>query len=524
MNDKVAKRGIYVQKRSLLVVSFFLLISAGIVKCVLITNEVEERGKQQEMHSNHIVEDVAEVRVANIPKIELPPGGDWREFEGTVLNMITENTPPSLYLAAHIDSFENLTGIKVNIEPSDLRTVIERAGLDFNAKSANYHIIYADPYQILAKYPDHFVNLNELNGNPMLPHIPGGLEDFMQTHLEVTGYVNDKSRLLALPFDSSTMLLVYRKDVFEKYKSEFQAEHGYDWTPGPNLSWEQYYEIASWINKKVGDGTITEVKYGIGHQAKRDDSLMNDFSNILVANGGDYFDHVISNNKGVMIPTNSGMNSDIALQSIKFYKELINIAAPGSTSWDWSDLAAAFAKGELAMAPEWHDFAYAFEDESRSNVAGKVGWANLPKGKERHAHMFGGTGLAINKYASDQEIKAAWLFLIWATSPQTQYMLLKTEQGWTPTRHSIYNLPEVQAGMQAGTPESKEMISFLPMAEMLTAWEEENMYIRPKFLHWQQVNTFIFTELSKMLMDKQSPEKTAEKIAKKSNDSIKGED
>lgn len=106
-----------------------------------------------------------------MPKIEAPAGFNWRQFEGTQLNFISENTPPSSALAANIHIFEDATGIKVNIEQSNLDLVAEKVGLDFNAKNANYQIIYADPYQILSKQSRNLVDLNTFNNDPSLPHM-----------------------------------------------------------------------------------------------------------------------------------------------------------------------------------------------------------------------------------------------------------------------------------------------------------------------------------------------------------------
>ena len=48
--------------------------------------------------------------------------------------------------------------------------------------------------------------------------------------------------------------------------------------------------------------------------------------------------------------------------------------------------------------------------------------------------------------AKDAELGAAWLFVNWATSPETQLMSLGSKVGGgTPTRTSVYELPEVQA-------------------------------------------------------------------------------
>ncbi|HEX7058101.1 MAG TPA: extracellular solute-binding protein [Bacilli bacterium] len=451
-----------------------------------------------------------------LPKIEAPAGFDWKQFAGTTLNVITENTPPSSGLAANIDVFEKATGIKVNIEQSNLNEVVEKAGLDFNARNDNYQIIYADPYQILSRMYKNFVDLNTLNNDPSLPHIPGGTDDFIQSQLIADGYMGDKDHLYALPYDNPTMILAYRTDVFAKYKDQFMKDKGYDWTPGPDMTWDQYYEIASWINEKVKEGVITEVKYGTGHQAKQHDSLMNDFSNILASYGGDYFQAENLGSIGTTKPGKSLLDSPDAIAAAEFYNKLLKQAAPGSTTWDWSGLAEAFEAGQIAMIPEWHEFAASFEDPNISKVAGKVGWTILPKGPKARGNMYGGTGIGINKYISEKEQKAAWLFLIWATSPQVQYQILNN--GATPTRYSVYNLPDIKKAIS--DPNSAEAKK-LPLASSLSAvqeaWKEGNVYMRPKIPMWPQVDTIVYTELSKMLAGRETPAEAMKQIAKQSN-------
>jgi multiple sugar transport system substrate-binding protein len=521
-NFNILEGGFILKRKKPFAFLVFILAMSLVISACSSDGEqsVDTKSKNADkINPDKLVEAPFEGWVEGLPQITAPEGFDWKEFEGVELNLISENTPPSSAIAANIDQFEDVTGIKVNIEQTDLSTVVEKVSLDFNSKSAKYHLIYADPYQILAKQSEHFLDLNQLIDEPTLPDVPGGLEDFSQAQLEATGYMGDKDEIFALPYDNPTMVLAYRKDVFEKYKDLFMEEKGYDWTPGPEMTWEQYYEVAKWITEKAKEGVITEVQYGTGHQAKQHDSLMNDFSNILAANGGDYFKKDNLGNLGSTKPGESAMDSKVALESAEFYNKLLKVAAPGSTSWDWSGVAEGFAAGNIAMIPEWHEFSAMFENEDSSNVAGKVAWTVLPKGKERRAHMFGGTGIGINKYASDEEIKAAWLFTVWSTSPQAQYMILKSEQGGsTPTRNSVYELADVKAGMEPGSPESKEMPNLLAMKPTLEAWKEENVYMRPKIPQWPQVNTYIFTELSKMLAGQQEPKETVEKITKQTNE------
>ena len=104
------------------------------------------------------------------------------------------------------------------------------------------------------------------------------------------------------------------------------------------------------------------------------------------------------------------------------------------------------------MVPNWHEFAAVDQDPAESTIVGKIGYSPLPKGPVRNANMWGGTGVGVNGASPINEQKAAWLFLVWATSPDTMLMGLKSDVGGgTPTRGSLYELPEVKKAMEPPT-------------------------------------------------------------------------
>jgi multiple sugar transport system substrate-binding protein len=49
---------------------------------------------------------------------------------------------------------------------------------------------------------------------------------------------------------------------------------------------------------------------------------------------------------------------------------------------------------------------------------------------------------------------------------------------------------------------------------MVEAYKPENVYLRPKIPQWIEADTIIYTELSKMLAGKKSPEKAMQDAAK----------
>lgn len=436
---------------------------------------------------------------------EVHAGGEgiWKQCSGTTINFISENTAPTSAIAANLQPFKELTGIDVRISQLVLTSVEQKVALDLGSRSGEYAVIYADPYMIMPALHNGFADLREFLNDHSLPSVPKGLNDFIHTQLLAAGRFEDK--LLALPYDCPTIIWCYRKDLFDKYHDSMQQDLGFDPTPSINITWEQYYRIAKWFN-----GNVDEVPYGTGHQAKQFTSLKDDFADVLWAYGGDFFEN--GDKVGLYGSTDPGpsiVDQPKAVEAAAFYKKLVGIAHPGSLSWDWNDLAEAFGAGEIAMCPEWHEDAAAWWVPGA--LEGKVGFSPLPTGPARSANHYGGTGLAINRYASKEQQKAAWLFLVWATSPATQRAgLFSSVGGGTPTRQSVYAMPSVR---QATHPPTKapNMLTYNAIKE---AWKPQNIGLRPKVPQWNQCDVVICSELSSMLTAGKSPQATMQDMKK----------
>jgi len=438
-------------------------------------------------------------------------GEGWKRYSGATINFISENTAPTSAIAANLTPFKELTGINVEIQQLELTSLAQRVALDFGSHSGEYHVIYADPYQIMAPLHDGFADLKEFMDDSSLPSVPNGEGDFIPTQLAAAGQFGDK--LLALPYDAPTLIWCFRKDLFEKYRGKIQKDLGFDPMPSSDSTWEQYYATAKWFNENQDD-----VPYGAGAQAKQHDSLMADFSNVLWAYGGDYFDNGTELGKlGSTDPGPSTLDSPEAIEAAKFYKKLVGVAHPGSTSWDWNDLGEAFGAEQCAMCSEWHEFAAAWEAGA---LMGKVGYAILPRGPARSANHFGGTGIGVNKYASEDEQGAAWTFVAWATSPEAQLMDLKSSVGGgTPTRESVYQMPEVKNVKDPLT----TMPNIVTASAVREAWKPENIGLRPKVPSWNQCDTVVYTELSQMLTGGKSPEDAMRDAKTQIDLAVKGE-
>ncbi len=444
----------------------------------------------------------ADLTGTSFENLDLPEGYDIRQFEGTTLRFIVENNRHATILLNKSQEFSDLTGINIKIIAVDFDTLVQKINLDFISKAGQYQIVYVDPYQTLNRFHDCFEVLNAYNEDPAMPHIKGFMGDFSDFQTETISCFEDKDNIYTIPFDSTTMILFYRTDIFEKYKDKFFAEKGYDWTPGSkNFTWERYIEVAKWIDDNVPD---EEVEYGCGAMAQEHNSIYCEFSNILSAYGGDYFGDTNIGTLGLKSFRNINVMNDSFVKALDIYKQLVDAAAPESVNWNWTDSSNAFRSGDIAMMLNWDENYPYLSDSEDSQVSGNVGCAILPYGDTKSANIFGGSGIGINKFATQGDKEAAWLYIVWATSQEMQReVLINPEGGNLPSRLSVYEEPDIKRELESAD-QADEMLNIDLIQTVLEAWEPENLYLRPKVSNFYSVEKVLNKNLHDFVSDKNS--------------------
>ena len=129
---------------------------------------------------------------------------EWKQFAGTTINFISENTAPTSAIAANLKPFTDLTGINVKISQLELTALVQKVALDFASGIGAYDVVYADPYQVLAPYSSALAELNQFNDDPNLPKVKD-LNDFIPTQLDAAGRFVDRGKIYALPYDAPTL-------------------------------------------------------------------------------------------------------------------------------------------------------------------------------------------------------------------------------------------------------------------------------------------------------------------------------
>src|SRR5215212_9064824 len=58
-------------------------------------------------------------------------GDEWKQFGGTTLNFISENTAPTSAIAANLKPFTDLTGIEIKIVQLELAALVQKVAHDY---------------------------------------------------------------------------------------------------------------------------------------------------------------------------------------------------------------------------------------------------------------------------------------------------------------------------------------------------------------------------------------------------------
>jgi multiple sugar transport system substrate-binding protein len=74
--------------------------------------------------------------------------------------------------------------------------------------------------------------------------------------------------------------------------------------------------------------------------------------------------------------------------------------------------------------------------------------------------------------------------------------------------------------MIPGTPEAQKMPNLVSSGAVQIAWAPGNIYNRPKVPQWPQIDTVIYTELSRMILNQITPEQAMRSISRQINEIV----
>jgi multiple sugar transport system substrate-binding protein len=451
----------------------------------------------------------------------------WKQYSGSKLVFMSENTPPSFAIRDNLQAFYDLTGIEVEILTDDLPVVQQKVGIDLRGGQADFHLNYVQDKPIGAPFADFYADMSKFIGDDTLPLDPDGYgaEAWFENFLDACGHYYTRDRLVALPYDCAVACTFYRQDLFEQLTKDFEAEHGYRMEFTADTTWKNVYEFAAFFKKRhEADDSIP---YGYAqHQGSFAWTTQLDIQRMLFAHG-QWIDFPVDDKLGSKTPGPSNWGDEQSVLIMQKFKEQADVSHPDNLANGTLELNTVYQAGKIAMQVQYHEFAASIEDENTSVAAGgKTGYAPCPKGeaswivnggKSVNGTNCGIGGIGINASASEDLQRAAFIFATYAVSKNTQLQVLKG-LGGTPTRKSVLAEADVQAAMKRPTT--------MPNALTFDAVynfgiKDPNFVLGPKFLKTNEYHQILASEVQSCLSGK-TDAATACQNVKSQLDSING--
>lgn len=286
-------------------------------------------------------------------------------------------------------------------------------------------------------------------------------------------------KLVAIPWYVDLGLLIYRKDLLEKYNK-----------PVPK-TWKELKEIASHIQEKergIGNNNF----WGFVFSGKAFEGLTCNTLEWIHSHGGCSID---AHGK---IKINSP-EAEAALSTLHGF--IKNISPEGCMNYAEEDSRGVFQSGNALFMRHW-PYAIALAEAEDSPIKGKIGVGLLPVGthENKSSSILGGWQLAVSKYSKHP--KEASEMVKFLTSRE-QNMVRAQRASYYPPRIDLYNDKELQA--------------YIPHSALIREALETSV-VRPAGVtgtKYNQVSSEIWNAAHKVLLGKEKASASLARLEKK---------
>lgn len=412
-------------------------------------------------------------------------GFDWKQFSGKTIVVCFPNHVQYNAVMPLIPDFEKLTGIKVEVDQLQYVKMHDKEVLEMSKPQGqgDYDLItIINAWKAELATSNLIQPLDTFFSDKALLPPDYDYEDLIPKYVEGAGSVGGSkiylggpgSKLYALPFGTETSMLIYRKDIFDKYNLKVPT------------TYEELAKTAQFITEKEKANGV----YGItmrgqaGHQAAH--------AWLLHASplGAKWFNDAWE-------PL---FTSPESLATLKFMKDMQAYGPPGMSSFDQDGEFQSFLQGNAAMYVDASVFAPLARNPEKSKVYDKLGYAMQPKGKVISTEM---GGFAIGIPANAKNPKEAFLFMAWLTSKDTAKKIMLN--GGAPFRISTLKDPELQAKY----PEYKVLADTIPYI---------NPDWRPIIPQFNEIENIFGIAVNQVLTGQKTPEEAMQGIMQPERD------
>ncbi|MBV9119305.1 MAG: ABC transporter substrate-binding protein [Chloroflexi bacterium] len=255
------------------------------------------------------------------------------------------------------------------------------------------------------------------------------MQDFIDAEKYDTGdfepnvlkYYSLNGKLNSMPFNTSTPLLYYYKDMFRAAGLDPEK---------PPATFQELADDARKLTKKDASGQTSQ--YGAGWY------VYGWFMEQFLANQNALF---VNNGNGRQAPaTEAAFNSPVAQNTLNFWKQGLQEGWFLNTGRVSGDADNAFKGGKMAMTLQSTATLRSYLNATPDNHH-ELGTGMLPRdaSAEKGGVIIGGASLWTLKNHPDAELKAAWEFVKFLSSPEQQ-AFWHIQTGYFPIRKSAYDV------------------------------------------------------------------------------------
>ena len=334
---------------------------------------------------------------------------DWRRHAGERVRHVGLKGFVADLQAEFVPEFQSKTGINLAFENYEQAQARQKLATELVAGTATvdtfpttkmqdfqqywrngwYEVL--DPYLASASKTDPELQMSDF--------FPGALET-----CKIEG------KLVALPFFSGAQILFYRKDLLDEKGIKVPT------------TLDELEAAAKALHNPPN-------VYGFVSRGQKS-AAISMFAAYLHNFGADW-----------MAGGKPSLTTPEAIAAYEYYGRILRqYGPPGIANMTHVELAPMFGQGKAAFYTDDLAGATICEDEAKSKVVGKVGYAKFPAGPKRDQPTIYVYGMAMTSQSKHKD--ATWQFIQWVSgkSVQAQSML----KGLTATRASAWNNPEFQ--------------------------------------------------------------------------------
>lgn len=313
---------------------------------------------------------------------------DWRAHQGTTIRAMFSKGALGSALESFLPDFEQQTGIKIVFETFPEDQFRQKVLLELAAGTGALDVYWTFAANEGLKFwrSGWYEPMEAYLNNPNLTDPTYDLADFSRKAVQGNMY---DGKLIGLPLHQNTSMLYYRKDVFAQHKLKVPQ------------TLQELEAAATTLHKADAGG---QPLAGIVMRGKGA-AATSQWAPFFLSLNGSWLDE----------QGKPGVNSPQAMQAFDLYGRLLrNAGPPGVVNYHWYETVSLFTQGKAAMFTEANIRMPLLEDATKSQVAGKVGYALFPAGPAGRKPTMEVGSVAVSSKSKKKE--AAYLFAQWITS------------------------------------------------------------------------------------------------------------